>query len=413
MSKEPAVKKVFVGCLISTITEDQLKECFRYYHGIESIKIVRNAKDNACKGYAFINVRGQENLDKILQDAIYFQGRRLDISQAHSADSKAVSLQKQTESKIHVKNLHKSVDDRQLMDFYVKFGPVVKAYVIYDPNNGKSKKFGYVQFENKSSVDLVLNAKQLWFKSKALIVSRFIPKALNSNQNVKKTSEFNSQMKNYCNCYDSGSTTKEQPNNSVLTPPKSISIQNVDTSTYDNSFIKNPELLSNIGSRLNQEILKQRLILNSALQGYTTSLTQMNQLKAYLIQNYSNVNSLVRKNEDYSDKIANQKLSFDECEIIKDELFDKDDILVSENNEISDFESLDSPIKIESMKGLILTEQTVDMADQNTDLPSLRLHQNSSSDFSKGSIPDMDDMDAKNVFRFEKSIPKIFVHDQM
>ena len=298
MSMEPAVKKVFVGCLISTITEDQLKDCFMQYHGIESIKIVRSAKDNACKGYAFINVRGQDNLAKILGNDIYFQGRKLDISQAHSADSKAESLQKQTECKIHVKNLHKSVDDEQLMLFFANFGPIVKAYVIYDPNNGKSKKFGYVQFANKSSVDLVLAQKQLWFKNKALIVSRFIPKAYNANQNTKKSGEFG-QLQNHCECYDS-SGAKEQPNSSGPSPQKNIIYNQTDVPMIDNNLINNPKLLDNLNTRINQEILKQKLLLNSALQGYTTSLTQMAQLKKYLMQNYSNVNNLAQKREDYA-----------------------------------------------------------------------------------------------------------------
>ena len=184
-TEEPTIYKLFVGCLISTITEPQLKDCFSPYAGIDSIKIVRNAKDNSCKGYAFINVRGKINLDAILNSDIVFQGRRLDISQAHSADNKALSLQKQTECKIHVKNLHKSVDDHMLKEFFTKYGELINAYVIYDPATGASKKFGYVQFQKKEAAEKVLNEKAIWYKNKNLIVSRFIPKALNQKKNHK------------------------------------------------------------------------------------------------------------------------------------------------------------------------------------------------------------------------------------
>lgn len=194
-SEEQGVYKQFVGCLISTITESQLKECFEDYLGITSIKIVRNEQDNFCKGYAFINIKGKENLAAVLEADIMFNGRRLDISQAHSLDKKAISLQKQTECKIHVKNLHKSVNDQQLKDFFSKFGPLVNGYVIYDPSTGASKKFGYVQFETKESVKKVLDLKNLVFKHKSLVVSRFIPKSMNNNNNGKNNGNKKEQSK--------------------------------------------------------------------------------------------------------------------------------------------------------------------------------------------------------------------------
>lgn len=41
-----------------------------------------------------------------------------------------------------------------LYEYFKKFGLVQKAYIIFDPKNGKYKDFGFVEFKNKDSADM-------------------------------------------------------------------------------------------------------------------------------------------------------------------------------------------------------------------------------------------------------------------
>ena len=57
---------VFVGSLISTITEDELRNAFEDLKGIGHIKIVRDYADHFCKGYGFVTINGgKKNLEAV------------------------------------------------------------------------------------------------------------------------------------------------------------------------------------------------------------------------------------------------------------------------------------------------------------------------------------------------------------
>jgi RNA recognition motif-containing protein len=179
---------IFVGSLISTITQAQLRAAFGDLKGIGDIKIVRRNDGKFCKGYAFVTIEGdKENVDAILNSDIYHGDRRLDTSLAQGGSFKATSIKRQMEHKLHVKSLHKACNDKDLTKFFSHFGEVKKAFVICNPQNGSSKRFGYVEFQEKEALELVMQAPQLKIGTKKIVVSRFIPKGSNHLQNTQNS----------------------------------------------------------------------------------------------------------------------------------------------------------------------------------------------------------------------------------
>jgi RNA recognition motif-containing protein len=75
-------------------------------------------------------------------------------------------------TKIFVKKLKKNIDDKKLADYFKKFGEIKNAYVICDPENGRSKGFGYVQFVNKETLNEVLAQKHK-IGDKEVFITRF------------------------------------------------------------------------------------------------------------------------------------------------------------------------------------------------------------------------------------------------
>lgn len=109
------------------------------------------------------------------------------------------------EHKLHVKSLHKACTDKDLTAFFSQFGEVKKAFVICNPQNGSSKRFGYVEFQEKEALELVIQASQLKMGNKKIVVSRFIPKGSNHVQNTQ-----NSNNHYYEQNYD-GECSQPQP----------------------------------------------------------------------------------------------------------------------------------------------------------------------------------------------------------
>lgn len=61
----------------------------------------------------------------------------------------------------------------------------------------------------------------------------------------------------------------------------------------------------------------------------------------------------------------------------------------------------------------VLTDQTSDIEGSNAGYPVINLSQEGYNEFLNGQVSHLDNKGSKSIFRFEKSIPKIFVHDQL
>ena len=54
------MKKIFVGGLPSTTTEESLQELFSQFGTVHSIKIVKDLFSGGCKGFGFLEMEGHE-----------------------------------------------------------------------------------------------------------------------------------------------------------------------------------------------------------------------------------------------------------------------------------------------------------------------------------------------------------------
>ncbi len=60
--------------------------------------------------------------------------------------------------KLYIGNLPYSVDQAQLEAMFAEFGTIASAVVISDRNTGRSKGFGFVEFEDDAAADAALAA---------------------------------------------------------------------------------------------------------------------------------------------------------------------------------------------------------------------------------------------------------------
>lgn len=174
--------KLFVGCQVTTVTEDQIRGLFADIEDVGEIIICRD-KNHLCKGFAFISIGGsQTNFNKALNKKVQLEGRLLDISVAHGLEMRNNIIQKQREHKIFVKNLPLEINDEKLEKQFQKYGKIKKAYVIYHFSTNISKRYGYVEFMKKETVDKALQVHKFKVYGREVLVSRFVPR---SEQQIK------------------------------------------------------------------------------------------------------------------------------------------------------------------------------------------------------------------------------------
>ena len=79
--------------------------------------------------------------------------------------------------KIYVGNLPYKVKDSDLLDMFSEYGEVLSATVITDRMSGRSKGFGFVEFEDDAAADAAIeamNGKEV--EGRALTVNEARPK---------------------------------------------------------------------------------------------------------------------------------------------------------------------------------------------------------------------------------------------
>lgn len=74
------MKKLFVGSLPPTTTEDSLQSLFSEFGTVHSIKLVKDLFSGKCKGFGFLEMEGHEARAAIAQlDGKSFEGNFLKV----------------------------------------------------------------------------------------------------------------------------------------------------------------------------------------------------------------------------------------------------------------------------------------------------------------------------------------------
>ncbi|KAI4316685.1 hypothetical protein L6164_024640 [Bauhinia variegata] len=178
-NRDPSIRKsgtanIFIKNLDKAIDHKALHETFSTFGNILSCKIATDASGQS-KGYGFVQFDNEESaqnaIDKLngmlLNDKQVFVGHFL-RKQDRENDFSWTKF-----NNVYVKNLSESTTDDDLKKIFGEYGTITSAIVMRDAD-GKSKCFGFVNFENADDAGTAveaLNGKKFddneWYVGKA------------------------------------------------------------------------------------------------------------------------------------------------------------------------------------------------------------------------------------------------------
>ncbi|CAJ2640963.1 polyadenylate-binding protein 2-like isoform X2 [Trifolium pratense] len=178
--RDPSVRKsgaanIFIKNLDRAIDHKALYDTFSAFGNILSCKIAMDAS-GLSKGYGFVQFEHEESaqsaIDKL--NGMLINDKPVYVGHFQRKQDRDNALSTAKFNNVYVKNLSEGVTDDDLKNVFGEYGTITSAVVMRDVD-GKSKCFGFVNFENADAAAKAveaLNGKKFdekeWYVGKAL-----------------------------------------------------------------------------------------------------------------------------------------------------------------------------------------------------------------------------------------------------
>ncbi|OEU20358.1 polyadenylate binding protein [Fragilariopsis cylindrus CCMP1102] len=145
---------LYVGDLATDANEALLFEIFNAVGPVASIRVCRDAVTRRSLGYAYVNYHQLSDAERALDT--------MNFSMIKSKPCRGVWSQRDPSGRrsgagnIFVKNLHESIDNKQLYDTFSLFGNILSCKVVTDRETGGSKGYGYVHYETVEAANAAI-----------------------------------------------------------------------------------------------------------------------------------------------------------------------------------------------------------------------------------------------------------------
>ncbi|OMO74656.1 hypothetical protein COLO4_26551 [Corchorus olitorius] len=177
--RDPSLRKsgtanIFIKNLDKSIDQKALHDTFYSFGNIMSCKIATDGLGQS-KGYGFVQFDSEEAaqnaIDKL--NGMLINDKQVYVGHFLRKQERDTALHKTKFNNVYVKNLAESTTDEDLKNVFGEYGEITSAVVMRDAD-GKSKGFGFVNFENADDAAKAveaLNGKKFeekeWYVGKA------------------------------------------------------------------------------------------------------------------------------------------------------------------------------------------------------------------------------------------------------
>lgn len=168
---------VFVGGLKASFKEETIQKFFGKFGKIESIDLKKNKeKEDFNRGFCVIKFIDPEVAERLIRIKDHKIGKRLVTCRKYLKGNQLA--QQKTDinlRKIYISNLPKKAENEGIIKLFSTFGKVEAGYTLKNEQTGFSKGFGFVIFDDESTVKVVFeNQDKLILNGVLIKVEKFI-----------------------------------------------------------------------------------------------------------------------------------------------------------------------------------------------------------------------------------------------
>ncbi|KAH7476200.1 hypothetical protein KRP22_000042 [Phytophthora ramorum] len=241
MADTTKLGKIFIGGLSYETTDEKLRSYFGAYGAVTDAVVMKDPISRRSRGFGFITYADPSCVDRALaQPNHILDSRRVEAKRAvpraesmrdigngtssnrgtgsNSIASLTTNSAVGATKKIFVGGLHYETKDADFKKYFMQYGKVVSAEVMFNRETNKSRGFGFVIFESEASVELVLEDKNHVIDGKSVEVKRAVPRT-----DVPPPRSVSSRGGSFSGPSGPGSVGSLDDLSTMTTPPVSLS----------------------------------------------------------------------------------------------------------------------------------------------------------------------------------------------
>ena len=154
-------KQVFIKGISHDIAEEELKEYINKKAPLIKYKNIRLVLDlnGKNKGFAFVDFESQNEAKKFI-DVMNDNNSNIKLKDSEIICAFCLSPKsgKNDKRTLFINNLPFDVNKEQIKNTFSDFGKILDIRIIYNPHTQKPRGYGYVEFEEENSVDMIINS---------------------------------------------------------------------------------------------------------------------------------------------------------------------------------------------------------------------------------------------------------------
>jgi len=209
------LKKLFVGSLDFSTTEDEIKEYFLQFGEIVTVTISKYPDSGRSRGFAFVTFQSATSVDQVQQARPHImKGRKLETKRATPKHLVGKPESQVSTTKIFIgppevrgkghSGLSEEISDEDLETYFGQFGTIVKVQQMRWDDSGKKRGYGYVEFTEEDAVDKAVLVRNHVIKDREIEAKKSLTKQQMKDIQDIKNSTASSQGRNFMGGSDGG-----------------------------------------------------------------------------------------------------------------------------------------------------------------------------------------------------------------
>lgn len=172
------MRKIFVGSLDFKADDDDLKEFYSQFGEVTNCIVVKDKQTSKSRGFGFVTYKASSMVDEAMKNRPHhINGRQTLPKRAVPREEAGSPTAGASIQKLFIGGIKdKSISKEDLDDYFGKYGKIKDSVVMVEKETGKSRGFGFVEFDDYDPVDKVLLEKPHQIKGHNVDVKKAAPR---------------------------------------------------------------------------------------------------------------------------------------------------------------------------------------------------------------------------------------------